>query len=680
MPSRMTPLRAAAAVLACLSGLLVAAALALADGEDDVSFGTGGTAFSILVDGPDDVLPTGAPYADQAPDGSVFEATLLRRYDLYRGKAPSRGFTLAVARRTATGGPATFGTAGNGIATHDFDAQYARLLDVRVLADGSVVAAIATVDDTGPGTGTGTTGTTGTTTTETETAPTATTDTTTTATATTVTEEVPGRRGSPVQQGGVVLVTFSPDGTSAVPDVHPSACLLTLAAEIAADGQAFTLATDCPGPDRLAHTADDSASTPLPEDRDAVDLTLGPDDAPYVLADRAPLLSRGATSYIDSVVLKYTAALAPAPGYQGGANRFDGAGVDVSVDGQGRAVVWHVPVIATRGGSAGRWTLGRLNADGTADTAFGTDGVAALEGEDFGPVQLPDTDGGCQDGIVDTCRTNQVKAEPDGKVLVSGPPSSGMRPERGSSFGQGGWTLARLTADGELDPTWDDDGVTATPPDGDGVKRVVFEENAPGSAALLNVGTPELQDDLKVLLPFTATTARARAADRIAKVDAPFAVGVERINATPPPDVPPTDTGTGTTTTQGPPPVPAPVQTLIPQASQTPPRTTAPSRSCRSRRTFKIRLRTGRRKGERSPIVAADVRVNGRKVAVSREARRRSTVDLKNLPQGRFEVQIRLRLADGGIVRETRRYRTCAKKVQRELGPLRTTPPRKGRG
>jgi hypothetical protein len=40
-------------------------------------------------------------------------------------------------------------------------------------------------------------------------------------------------------------------------------------------------------------------------------------------------------------------------------------------------------------------------------------------------------------------------------------------------------------------------------------------------------------------------------------------------------------------------------------------------------------------------------------------------------------VTIRLQLADGGIVRETRRYRTCAKKVERELGPLRTRPPRR---
>jgi hypothetical protein len=103
------------------------------------------------------------------------------------------------------------------------------------------------------------------------------------------------------------------------------------------------------------------------------------------------------------------------------------------------------------------------------------------------------------------------------------------------------------------------------------------------------------------------------------------------------------------------------------------------ARECRSRRRFRIRLRTGRRKAERSAIVSALVRVNGRRVSVSREARRRSLVNLTNLPRGRFTVTIRLRLEDGGIVRETRRYRTCTKKIERELGPLRTRPPRKRR-
>ena len=47
---------------------------------------------------------------------------------------------------------------------------------------------------------------------------------------------------------------------------------------------------------------------------------------------------------------------------------------------------------------------------------------------------------------------------------------------------------------------------------------------------------------------------------------------------------------------------------------------------------------------------------------------------------GRFAVKIRLRLKDGGVVRETRRYRTCTKKVRRQLKPLRTRAPKSKRG
>jgi hypothetical protein len=74
--------------------------------------------------------------------------------------------------------------------------------------------------------------------------------------------------------------------------------------------------------------------------------------------------------------------------------------------------------------------------------------------------------------------------------------------------------------------------------------------------------------------------------------------------------------------------------------------------------------------------VSATVRVNGKKVRVTRTARRTARVNLSSMPKGRFTVTISLRLKDGGTVRETRRYRTCAPKVERELGPLRTRKPR----
>jgi len=54
--------------------------------------------------------------------------------------------------------------------------------------------------------------------------------------------------------------------------------------------------------------------------------------------------------------------------------------------------------------------------------------------------------------------------------------------------------------------------------------------------------------------------------------------------------------------------------------------------------------------------------VNGRrKVRVT--GRRLSTpVDLRGLPRGRYRVEVRVRLADGRTLRQTRGYRTCAPK------------------
>ena len=79
-------------------------------------------------------------------------------------------------------------------------------------------------------------------------------------------------------------------------------------------------------------------------------------------------------------------------------------------------------------------------------------------------------------------------------------------------------------------------------------------------------------------------------------------------------------------------------------------------------------------------LVAARVLVNGKRVKVTRGNRMRARVNLTSLPKGRFAVKIRLRLKDGGIVRETRRYRTCTKKIRRQLKPLRTRAPRSSRG
>ena len=86
---------------------------------------------------------------------------------------------------------------------------------------------------------------------------------------------------------------------------------------------------------------------------------------------------------------------------------------------------------------------------------------------------------------------------------------------------------------------------------------------------------------------------------------------------------------------------------------------------CASRRNFKIRLRVPRD----AAVTRAIVKVNGRQVAVRRGDRLRSQVDLRTLPKGRFSVTIELRLADGRVVKGTRRYRTCTPKRRRHTRP-----------
>ncbi|HEV2812517.1 MAG TPA: TIM-barrel domain-containing protein [Solirubrobacteraceae bacterium] len=81
-----------------------------------------------------------------------------------------------------------------------------------------------------------------------------------------------------------------------------------------------------------------------------------------------------------------------------------------------------------------------------------------------------------------------------------------------------------------------------------------------------------------------------------------------------------------------------------------------PSRSCRSRRRFVIRLVRPRR----GRIVAARVYVNGRRVGTVRaRGRVLARVDLRGLPRGRFTVRIVVRTNRGRTYVAKRRYRTC---------------------
>ncbi len=89
------------------------------------------------------------------------------------------------------------------------------------------------------------------------------------------------------------------------------------------------------------------------------------------------------------------------------------------------------------------------------------------------------------------------------------------------------------------------------------------------------------------------------------------------------------------------------------------------TRACVSRRRFSIRLRVPRG----STVTSAEVKVNGKRVAVRRGARLRSVVNLTKLPKGRFRVQITMKLADGRTVKGTRAYRTCAVKRRSGAAP-----------
>jgi hypothetical protein len=82
------------------------------------------------------------------------------------------------------------------------------------------------------------------------------------------------------------------------------------------------------------------------------------------------------------------------------------------------------------------------------------------------------------------------------------------------------------------------------------------------------------------------------------------------------------------------------------------------SRKCRSRRSFRIRLRHP--KGD--PLVRATVKVNGKQVRVIKGERLTAPVDLRGLPKGRYTVSITATTTLGRTVKGSRKYRTCAPK------------------
>jgi hypothetical protein len=81
-------------------------------------------------------------------------------------------------------------------------------------------------------------------------------------------------------------------------------------------------------------------------------------------------------------------------------------------------------------------------------------------------------------------------------------------------------------------------------------------------------------------------------------------------------------------------------------------------RSCRSRRTFSIRLR----EPKRGRLVEARVYVNGKRVRTVRGRRLRARINLRGLPRGSYRVRVVAITSTGKRVTRTRRYRTCMAK------------------
>lgn len=379
---------------------------------------------------------------------------------------------------------------------------------------------------------------------------------------------------------------------------------------------------------------------------DLMEVVLGPSNRVYVLTSEEAFQGPKRLFFFEeSLVSRYDTESLQIDGTYGddGIATAPGRPVDLAVDPTGRAVVWSDPFsfVGARGPSeAETWDFFRFDTGGELDDDWGEDGHAEIEHPLFGDVYTCErTRGFCGS------ERPSIIAQGDSKIIAVGYPPD--EEEQGTGRGhetQRGFrdrTIARLDTAGGLDTSWD----------GDGVRTFLLNEPPDGFAEYMTLGPPTLQGDGKLLLAlFTA------AASEVSRVPTPpdgLGFGVSRIGLTPP----------GTPA--------APQQQAASSAVVVPPR------SCVSRRVFRIRLRTGRRKAERSPIRTVRVTVNGKNVPVSSGARKTAMVNLRSLPKGRFTVVIRMTLADGGKVRDTRRYRTCAPKQARELPALRTRRPRR---
>lgn len=86
-------------------------------------------------------------------------------------------------------------------------------------------------------------------------------------------------------------------------------------------------------------------------------------------------------------------------------------------------------------------------------------------------------------------------------------------------------------------------------------------------------------------------------------------------------------------------------------------------KECRSRRSFKIRLREP--KGD--ALASATISLNGKRIGTRRGARITAPVNLKGLPKGRYTVRIKATTVLGNKISGSRTYRTCTPKEKRKL-------------
>jgi uncharacterized delta-60 repeat protein len=366
------------------------------------------------------------------------------------------------------------------------------------------------------------------------------------------------------------------------------------------------------------------------------DLFIAPDGKVVVLVDHGLEDVGGARGFgFTSAIVRYTTAGLHDTTFGGDGVALTGNhGYDLTVGPDGRPVVVTDVVSGdSRGVDGFEWTLQRFTAAGQPDNTFGEQSYLGVTG----PLCC--------------IRNTRITVQSDHKVLMA---ANHEDWDRGGPYDR--LLLRRYLENGDVD--------TSFAVAGDQLFQVAASSQGPWEW-----GPPVLQSDGKILLP--VGWQNNTQLPRTISVGGPTgqSVAVTRFNN---PSLAPVviteEQKPVITTTKA-----AATPSTGSVAASAPPPLVIASRRCTSRRSLQIRLRTGRSKKERSKIVSAVVTVNGKRVNPRRNG---ATVNLRNLPKGRYSVVIRLRLADGGRVRDVRRYRTCAQKVERELAPLRTHRPR----